>query len=75
MITTAPKVWIVREEVRRADSSGRSDLMDIYILATSASEAAEIVGETEYRQIKHIQEVCSITILPDAKYKIIPIGP
>ena len=62
------RVWQVREEVAVSEKS--SKIQDIFCLASSLTEAYVIVGESKYRKIIMIKELCPIADLPNNKYKI-----
>lgn len=64
------KVYRVVELIEDANEPKKSNRMDSFILATDVKEAAEIVGENEYRHIIAIEEYCHITRVPKDKYGI-----
>ena len=67
-------VWQVRELV--SDTSGsRQTQQDVFILATSAAQAVEIVGETDWRRIVAVHEVCPLSQTPADKWRAQPVTP
>lgn len=64
-----PRIWVVRERVKVSVLEDQEQ--DCFVIAASALEAAEIVGETERGRIVCIKEVCQISQLPGGRYKIV----
>lgn len=69
-LSEAPHVWRVIEEI---EYDKKITQQECWVLATSALEAAEIVGEDEMRKITEIRQVSFISGLPGNRYKIVPI--
>ncbi len=67
-------VWLVRESVAAHNSTLWTE-QDCFVLAMSAPQAVEIVGEHETRRIVLVQQVCPITQLPDDRYRVQPVVP
>ena len=59
-------VWQVVEWVEHGKVSREQS---VYVLATSALEAAQIVGEDESREIRTVHQVCPLSQLPTDKYR------
>ncbi len=64
-------VWHVVEWVEHGKVSQKQSA---FVLATSAIEAAQIVGEDESRTIHSIHQVCPISQLPGDKYRPMACG-
>ena len=54
-------VWQVVERVAHGKESREKS---VYVLASSALEAAQIVGESDSSEIRAVQQVCPISQLP-----------
>lgn len=63
------RVFEVVEYVESEKESGTHIKQFCYVLATSAREVLEIIGEDETRRITACNEVCAITQLPGDKYR------
>ena len=63
-------VWQVRESVATAKNPNRWKEQDAFILATSAPEAAEIVGEHYLRRIESVSKLCPISESQTDKYRV-----
>jgi hypothetical protein len=64
------RVWQVRELVDDANDPRKRNAQDCFVLAASAKEACEIVGEDERRSIVTVHEVCPISKLPGDRYVV-----
>lgn len=71
--TKSINVWRVLEYVVSPQNPKEEILQECFVLATSAQEAAEIVGEDESRQIIEVRQLCCISQLPGNRYKVVPI--
>jgi len=62
------KVWRVME------TSHENPQLESIVLATSAEQAARVVGETPFRRIKFIAEIGTITESPNDAYRAVDAG-
>lgn len=67
-----PSVWHVMEMVEYEPPTQTKT--ECFVLAVSAKEAVEIVGEDERRQIIAVNQVCALSQLPGDKYRAMPIA-
>ena len=70
--TKSVSVWQVQELIEHFNDPTRSRRQDLFVLATSALEACEIVGQDERRSIVTVQELCELSQLPGDKYQVSP---
>ncbi len=66
------RVWLVGESVSESGNPICAIPQDCYVIALTATEAAQIVAETDTRRIVRVEEVCPITQLPGDRYRVQP---
>jgi hypothetical protein len=69
------RIWQVRELIDQDETPKREETQDCFVIALTAIEAANIVGEDERRRIIRVEDACPISKLPGDKYKVVAKTP